>query len=156
MDINSYTSWIQLTTDFDLDGEGDINADPEGDSIKNLLEYGFGGSATETDTFITPTTEIMDVIVDAAGTVTESRFVMTWKQINESASGSFGPVLDENGFEVFPGGYKVRDITYIPEFSTDGINWDSGQDGFQVAYLVDGEDRLLNPDGTSVDLPESE
>jgi len=148
LSINSYSSWIQLTTPYDLDGEGDINADPEGDTLKNLVEYAFGGSATEPDTseaLMLPSTEIREI--DG-----QQRFVMTWRQINETATGAFGPFEDEDGFTFFPGGYKVRDITYIPEFSTDGIEWQGGDDGFQVAVLVDYDGTPL-PDGP---LPEAE
>ena len=117
--VQDYSSWVQLTTGtppYLVDDQGAPNFDAEGDTIENLLEYAFGGSAVESDSGILPTMEVKEV----DGVL---RFVMNWRQINENISGSLG---DFPGNPDLSGGYKVRDIKYVPEVSFDGINWFGG------------------------------
>lgn len=120
--VKSYSDWIALTTDFDIDDEGHPSADPDGDTIPNLIEYAFGGSATEPNERITPTSEVIDV--------NGAEFLaLTWRQFNLSYSGS----LDRLG----GGGFEVQDVKYIPQFSRDGINWEDGENGPTTAVLLD-------------------
>ena len=117
---DSYSSWIQLTTDFELDDLGHPDADPDGDGIPNAQEYAFGGNATVPDEDLRPVMSIVDI--------DGSQFLaMSWRQLNLTTTGTLdGPT----------GAYRVRDIRYIPQFSTDGIDWDDGAPGPTTAVLL--------------------
>ena len=96
--VQSYSDYISLNTDFDPDDEGNPNADPDGDAVVNLLEYAFGGSPTEPEIDLTPTSSVIEI--DG-----QQYFALTWRQQNSSFSGGLG---------TGEGGFTVRDITYVP------------------------------------------
>jgi len=117
---DSYTSWIQLTTDFELDDLGAPDADPDGDGIPNAQEYAFGGSATVADEGLRPIMSFVEVNGN-------QYLAMTWRQLNLTTTGTLeGPT----------GAYRVRDIRYVPQFSTDGIDWDDGVLGSTEALQI--------------------
>ncbi len=107
---DSFNNWVALTTTFELDDQGAPDADPDCDKIPNLLEYAFGGSATEPDSGILPTAEIIDI----EGTQYLS---IKWRQLNQTLTGTLSRPID---------GFTVRDIKYIPQVSTDGKFWLDG------------------------------
>ena len=129
---DSYANWIALTTNYELDDFGAPNADPDGDLIPNLLEYAFGGSATEPDEGILPTSEVIEI---------DGSFYLAinWRQMNQTVSGTLsGPIS---------GGFTVRDIKYIPQTSTDGQFWEDAAPGPTVAELIgdlEGEEEFLD------------
>ena len=110
---DTFRNWIFLTTEFEIDDLGAPGADPDGDGCPNALEYAFGGDATVPDNDLKPTAEIITLENG------NRHLALTWQQRNATTTGGLDGV---DG-----GSFKVRDIRYIPQFSTDGINW---RDGF--------------------------
>ena len=64
-------------------------------------------------------------------------FEMTWRQLNAPTDGSL-----ESPF----GGFSLYDIKYIPQFSSDGVNWDDAAPGADTYEQIG--DAEVNEDGT--------
>lgn len=126
LEADSFRNWIALTTPYEIDDLGAPTADPEGDTYSNVLDYAFGGSATEPDKDLGPTAEIIEI-----GGL--SYLAMTWRQLNMTTVGTLVGGADPP-FKF--GSFKVQDITYIPQFSYDGTNWLDGAPGPTTAVQI--------------------
>ena len=134
--VDSYDSWIKLTTSYDINDDGFYLEDPDGDGLSNYLEFAFGGDA-EVPGY---TSESGHPLMPQGRVVEEGGqlwFEMTWRQLNAPTDGSL-----ESPF----GGFSLYDIKYIPQFSSDGVNWDDAAPGADTYEQIG--DAEVNEDGT--------
>ncbi|MFP6873049.1 MAG: hypothetical protein VCA55_06005 [Verrucomicrobiales bacterium] len=134
--VDSYESWIQLTTSYDLNDEGYFLEDPDADGLSNYLEYAFGGDAEVPGWTASSGQPLMPRgrVVEESG---QLWFEMTWRQLNEPTGGTLDSPY---------GGFNLFDIKYIPQFSQDGINWDDAAPGADTYEQIG--DAEFNNDGT--------
>jgi hypothetical protein len=134
--VDSYDSWIKLTTSYDINDDGFYLEDPDRDGLSNYLEFAFGGDA-EVPGY---TSEGGQPLMPQGRVVEEGGqrwFEMTWRQLNAPTDGSL-----ESPF----GGFSLYDIKYIPQFSSDGVNWDDAAPGADTYEQIG--DAEVNEDGT--------
>ena len=148
--VNSYATWIALNTDFQIDDLGAPNADPDGDLVPNLIEYAFGGSATEPNVDYGPEFGIVEI--DG-----EQHVSISWPQLNLTTTGGLdGRVTPEflDIGDIF-GGFKVRDLIYVPEISSDGLVWEEATQNNTIATLLnpfpETDDELVQIDAYFVE-----
>jgi hypothetical protein len=142
---DSFQAYMQLETGWALDDPRmDAYADPDGDSIKNLMEYAYGtpphiGSLT-TMVKGEEVPVMPEFIVNRGGFIT-----MTYRQIA-------APLIDPRARDANEG-YHVQDIVYRPQLSLgetdlDGVwDWFDGSSG-GVPIFEQREPFKENEDGT--------
>ncbi len=136
IEVDSYDSWIKLTTDYDINDDGFYLEDPDADGLSNYLEYAFGGDA-EVPGY---TSESGQPLMPEGRVVEEGGqlwFEMSWRQLNAPTDGTLDSPF---------GGFNLYDIKYIPQFSSDGVNWDDAAPGADTYEQIG--DAQVNDDGT--------
>lgn len=131
--VDSYESWILLDhPNLDLDEDGDRTSDPDQDGIPNYLEYAFG-SDPEVFGHTVPGDEPGDPELSVLPTIAfvedggQMWYEITWRQLNLATTG--GLSFSDGG------GFVVRDIKYIPQFSEDLEVWNDGTNVFGTTEL---------------------
>jgi hypothetical protein len=134
--VDSYHSWILLTTSYDLNDEGYYLEDPDTDGLSNYIEYAFGGDAEVPGHTASSGQPLMPRgrVVEESG---QLWFEMTWRQLNMPTEGTLDSPY---------GGFNLLDIKYIPQFSSDGSNWDDAAPGADTYEQIG--DAEINDDGT--------
>lgn len=107
-------------------------ADPDGDSIPNILEYAFGGNAAVSKrTTLLPNSSLQyltPTILDAPDGYVRIQF--------RAIAGPYDPDV------IIQGGLLIKDLLYLPQSSPDNQNWASTGE-----FLLDGAP-VSNEDGT--------
>ncbi len=134
--VDSYESWIKLTTDYDINDDGFYLEDPDADGLSNYLEFAFGGDAQVAGHTSASGQPLMPEgrIVEEGG---QLWFEMSWRQLNAPTDGNLDSPF---------GGFNLYDIKYIPQFSSDGVIWEDAAPGADTYEQIG--DAEVNEDGT--------
>ncbi|MCB1094242.1 MAG: hypothetical protein KDN22_01565 [Verrucomicrobiae bacterium] len=143
---DSYYAYMQLETGWDLDDPRLApSADPDGDSITNLLEYAFGSPPQVAS--LTTIVRGEEVPILPEWDVKRFGFAsVSYRQIS-------GPLATDGNNVTDQGGYHVQDILYVPQISRGEVDangemiWTDGRSGGEPVF----EKRVAfseNEDGT--------